>query len=217
MSRIKPLLLKRSSFTIPEVQSETGEDYGSIKKCVDELVSEQVFSQPEGLTYFRLRESPRKKKSAPSPFRSLFDDDDDDDGEEEVEIYRYCDVPRDEFFKLAAWKMRPYDSYEKDGKLIIGVDDVLPDDEKLNVFLELSDGKYVFSDGCETYVRAAAAGNALSFRFFANRLSDGGEFGGVRVSHLTKAVTVQIDDADKCALYIAQLTAAVRSFFGRIN
>lgn len=216
MSRIKPLLLKRSSFTIPEVQSETGEDYGSIKKCVDELVSEQVFSQPEGLTYFRLRESPRKKKPAPSPFRSLFDDDDDDE-EEEEEIYRYFGVPRDEFFKLAAWKMRPFSGYEKDGKLIIGVDDVLPEGETLNVLLELSDGKYVFSDGCETYVRAAAAGNALSFRFFANRLSDGGEFGGVRVSHLTKAVTVQIDDADKCALYIAQLTAAVRSFFGRSN
>ena len=58
---IRNLIAKRDSFTIPGLQTETGADYGTVKKCVDELFAEGVLSEPVGLTYFKLKQ-PRKDK-----------------------------------------------------------------------------------------------------------------------------------------------------------
>lgn len=210
---IRNLIAKRDSFTIPGLQTETGADYGTVKKCVDELFAEGVLSEPVGLTYFKLKQ-PRKDKrrGAPRPF-ALFEDAL-EPAEEEEEEYAYADVDAEAFISCVSSALSPFYGVEEEGSLKIYFDGVLPDDRVLTVSLEFIDGKYCFSDGGATFAAATAAGTVLGFRFFTNRLGDGGEFGRVRVQQPVKHLIVPITNINFCTLYIVQLVSAVRAFFG---
>lgn len=85
MSRIddrelKERMLVKDTFTIPSVQKEFGVDYGTVRACVEQLLTEGNVQLQEGLTYRVRRASsvPHHEDLEPD-FSDILDDDDDDD------------------------------------------------------------------------------------------------------------------------------------------